>query len=209
MPLADRLLQRVRGAPGGTRVGGLLPERWTALRPGPGQTPPAPREFASFGANSWIVPPARVAGADAIDVGDGVVVMEYSSLRVHGGRLVIGDGVRLARFVTGWCALSVTIEPEVSSSDSVVLVDTWGRLDDLVDDRPDPWPAAPIVIEQGAYLGAGSIVGPGVRVGRGTFVGENAVVLQDVAPHSVVYGNPARVTRRLDAQRGWVGEMFP
>ena len=209
MPLADRLLRRLRGMPGDSRVNALLPERWTVFRQERCSTPPRPRAFGAFGVNSWIVPPAKVDGASAIDIGDGVVVMEYSSLRVRGGRLVIGDGVRLARFVTVWCAVSVTIEPEVSSSDYVVLADTWGRIDGRSAGRPDPWPPAPIVIEQGAYLGAGCIVGPGVRIGRGAYIGENAVVLDDVAAHSVVYGNPAQVTRRLDGQRGWLGEMFP
>lgn len=195
--------------PGDGRVSALLPERWTVLRQRRCLTPPAPRAFGSFGVDSWIVPPARVEGASAIDVGDGVTVMEHASLRVRGGRLVIGDGVRLARFVTVWCAVSVTIERDVSSSDYVVLADTWGRVDGRVSGRPDPWPPAPIVIEQGAYLGAGCIVGPGVRVGRGAYVGENAVVLDDVAAHSVVYGNPAKVTRRLSGKDGWVGQMLP
>jgi serine O-acetyltransferase len=51
------------------------------------------------------------------------------------------------------------------------------------------------VIEDDCHIGAGAkILGP-VRVGRGARVGANAVVLQDVAPFTVVAGVPARVLR--------------
>lgn len=50
-------------------------------------------------------------------------------------------------------------------------------------------------IEDGCFLGVGSrILGP-VRVGAGSIVGANAVVVEDVPPHSVVAGVPARVIR--------------
>jgi len=38
-----------------------------------------------------------------------------------------------------------------------------------------------------------------VRIGEGAVVAARAVVTRDVAPYTVVAGNPARVVRRLDA----------
>ena len=205
---ADRILARLGTGRAGRGLAGVLPERWTVLRRGPGQAPPPPRAFAAFGEGSWIVPPGAVEGADHIEIGDGVIVLEQSNL-VATGRLVVGSGSRLARFVTICCTVGVTIGRNVSTSDYVAIIDTWGRPDGVPSDRPDPWPAAPIAVASGAYLGAGAIVGPGVHIGEGAFVGENAVVVDDVPSHSVVYGNPARVTRRLDPRRGWEGQMFP
>lgn len=54
-----------------------------------------------------------------------------------------------------------------------------------------------IVIEDGAWIGAGAAVLDGVRVGRGAVVGANAVVTKDVPPHTVVVGSPARVIKVL------------
>jgi maltose O-acetyltransferase len=53
----------------------------------------------------------------------------------------------------------------------------------------------PIVVEDEAWIGAGAILLPGVRVGRGAVVAAGAVVTQDVAPHTVVGGVPARFLR--------------
>ncbi len=36
----------------------------------------------------------------------------------------------------------------------------------------------------------------GVTIGTGAIVGANAVVVKDVAPYSIVAGNPARVVKR-------------
>ncbi|MHB8080434.1 MAG: acyltransferase [Candidatus Krumholzibacteriia bacterium] len=57
--------------------------------------------------------------------------------------------------------------------------------------------AAPIVIEDGAWLGAAAMVLRGVTVGRGAVVGAGAVVRRNVPPRTLVAGNPARVLRRL------------
>lgn len=58
--------------------------------------------------------------------------------------------------------------------------------------------ALPVIIGDGAWIGAGSTVLPGVTVGAGAVVGAGSVVTKDVAPNRIVAGNPARVMRELD-----------
>jgi acetyltransferase-like isoleucine patch superfamily enzyme len=55
-----------------------------------------------------------------------------------------------------------------------------------------------IVIEDGAWVGAGAIVLDGVRIGQRAVVGANAVVTHDVPPRTLVVGAPARVVKQLD-----------
>jgi maltose O-acetyltransferase len=64
---------------------------------------------------------------------------------------------------------------------------------------------APVVIEDGAYIGAGAIVLHGVRVGRCSVVAAGAVVREDVPPYTVVAGVPARVVKQLNPQTIDVG----
>jgi len=56
---------------------------------------------------------------------------------------------------------------------------------------------AGITLEDGAFVGAGSILLPGVRIGRGAYVAAGSVVATDVPPGTLVAGNPARVIRAL------------
>lgn len=192
-------------------VAALQPLRRTALRVPQDRQPPRPTEFGRFGERSYVVPPARIVGAAGIDIGDDVLVLQDSGLAVDvaaGARLVIDDRVLLAPGVEIVCSIGVHIETGVSTSDFASISDSWSLLSHPPGNPPPP--GAPVVIEAGAYLGWNSFVGPGVRVGAGAFVGEGAVVLEDVEPHTVVYGNPARVVRRLDASTGrWEGSRFP
>jgi len=57
---------------------------------------------------------------------------------------------------------------------------------------------APISIGRGAWIGAGAIVLQGVNIGKGAVVGAGAVVTKDVAPFSIVTGNPASFLKWRD-----------
>ena len=52
-------------------------------------------------------------------------------------------------------------------------------------------------IRRGARVGGGVIICPAVEIGEEAFVGAGAVVTKDVAPRTVVVGNPARVLRAV------------
>ncbi|HLH72164.1 MAG TPA: acyltransferase, partial [Chloroflexota bacterium] len=60
-----------------------------------------------------------------------------------------------------------------------------------------------IVIEDGAWIGAGATVVDGVRIGKGSVIGANAVVTKDVPAYCLAVGVPARVIRHLDEAARW------
>jgi virginiamycin A acetyltransferase len=51
------------------------------------------------------------------------------------------------------------------------------------------------VIGHDVWIGHGALILPGVRIGSGAIIGAGAVVARDVAPYSIVAGNPARLIR--------------
>jgi maltose O-acetyltransferase len=55
----------------------------------------------------------------------------------------------------------------------------------------------PVIIKDGAWLGARCTILPGVTVGEGAIVAAGAVVHRDVAPNTLVAGVPARVVKEL------------
>jgi acetyltransferase-like isoleucine patch superfamily enzyme len=57
---------------------------------------------------------------------------------------------------------------------------------------PSYRPSTGIVVEDGAWIGAGAILLPGVTVGRKAIVGAGSVVTKSVPAGVVVAGNPAR-----------------
>jgi acetyltransferase-like isoleucine patch superfamily enzyme len=60
-----------------------------------------------------------------------------------------------------------------------------------------PAMAAPVVIEEGAFLGANVTVLAGVRIGSQSFVAAGSVVTADVPPRTLVAGVPARAVRAI------------
>lgn len=59
-------------------------------------------------------------------------------------------------------------------------------------------PCKPVVIDDGAWIGAGATILPGVRIGKHAIVGASSVVTKDVPDYAVVVGNPARIIKTLD-----------
>ncbi|GMA50889.1 2,3,4,5-tetrahydropyridine-2,6-dicarboxylate N-acetyltransferase [Alicyclobacillus contaminans] len=62
----------------------------------------------------------------------------------------------------------------------------------------EPPSAKPVVIEDDVLVGANAVILEGVTVGRGSVVAAGAVVIEDVPPHVVVAGVPARIIKQID-----------
>jgi len=58
-----------------------------------------------------------------------------------------------------------------------------------------PYIVKPIRIGNHVSIGANSIIFPGVTIGDGAFIGAGSVVRHDVAPYTLVAGNPASVVK--------------
>lgn len=52
-----------------------------------------------------------------------------------------------------------------------------------------------IVIGNDVWIGIGATILSGVKIGNGSVIGSRAVVAKDVAPYSIVVGNPGQVVR--------------
>ena len=50
----------------------------------------------------------------------------------------------------------------------------------------------PIIIHDDVWIGSNSVILSGVTIGRGSVVGAGSVVTKDVAPYTIVAGNPAK-----------------
>jgi len=58
----------------------------------------------------------------------------------------------------------------------------------------------PIVVEDGVWIGGGSIILGGVRIGQHSVIGAGSVVVRDIPPRSVAVGSPCRAIRSIPAE---------
>jgi UDP-2-acetamido-3-amino-2,3-dideoxy-glucuronate N-acetyltransferase len=128
-----------------------------------------------------VLPGAEV-GADC-NVGDHAFIE-------GGARL--GDRVTVKNAVLVWDR--VTVEDEVFLGPNMVFTND---LAPRVGFRKAPEELVPTLVRRGATIGANATVVCGVTIGRHAFVAAGAVVVDDVADHALVAGNPAR-------RIGWV-----
>lgn len=126
-------------------------------------------------------------------------------------RITIGSNCLINTRTVIECFESVTIGDDALISFDVLIGDgrnhstNWAeRIDDLRLMRSgtsvnlEHLQTAPVVVEDGVWIGARAIILPGVRIGRGSTVGAGSVVTKSVPPFSVAAGNPARVISRVE-----------
>ncbi len=59
----------------------------------------------------------------------------------------------------------------------------------------------PVRICRNAWIGAGATILPGVTVGENAIVAAGAIVTKDVAPNTIVGGNPAKFIKDIEPQK--------
>ena len=150
--------------------------RLNHLAPGDQEAAEVARElFGAVGEGSVVSAPVQGSRLDRVSLGDGVFVNSNCLFMANGG-ITIEDGVQIAANVQ-------LITNNHDFYDRAVLT------------------SKPILICEGAWIGAGATILRGVRVGRHAIVGAGAVVTHDVGDYETVVGVPARLLRTLDASR--------
>jgi acetyltransferase-like isoleucine patch superfamily enzyme len=112
-------------------------------------------------------------------------------------RLFIGA----VTFVNCDCILdlsdNITIGERVALAQEVMILTATHALG-MAEQRTGDLFLAPVVVEDGAWIGARATILPGVTVGKGAVVAAGAMVTRDVHPNSLVGGVPAKFIKYLD-----------
>ena len=111
-------------------------------------------------------------------------------------KMIIGKGVFINSNLLAMARGGITIEDNVQIAANV----------QLLSNNHDPYDrqvllCKPIVIKEGAWIGAGASIMAGVTVGKYAIVGAASVVTHDVSDYEVVVGSPAKVLKTLDAEK--------
>jgi len=103
----------------------------------------------------------------------------------------IEEGVEIGNYVTLKNHVSVfrgiTLEDDVfCGANTAFINDRYPR-----SHRRDPWTLEKTRVKKGATIGCNAVILCGLTVGEYAFIGAGSVVTHDVAPHTIVCGNPA------------------
>lgn len=143
-----------------------------------------------------------------IEIGANTMVMHGAVLHVYNFRGMPQSGIRIGcdSLIGEYSVIrgqgGVTIGDRVYTSPFTQILAVNHVFDDP--DRPfieQGITAEGIVIEDDVWLGASAVITDGVHVGKGAVVAAGAVVTQDVPPHTVVAGVPARVIKQIDGSQ--------
>lgn len=136
--------------------------------------------FPFYGIKNWLL---RLFGAklgSMVEIKP-CVNIKYPWLLTIGDEVWIGEGVWIDNLVT------VTIGSNICISQNVTLLTGNHNYKkpsfDLITDQ--------VVIEDGAWLGAGTIVNLGVTVGSHAILASGSVATKSLEPYGIYQGNPA------------------
>ena len=125
-----------------------------------------------LGEGSYVAAPIAGAALDKVNIGRNVYVNTNALMMARGG-ITIEDNVQIA-------ANAQLISNNHDEYDRQILT------------------CRPVLIREGAWIGAGATILPGVCVGKHAIVGAMSVVTRDVPDYAVFVGSPARVVKELD-----------
>ena len=172
-------------------------------------------QFKEFGSGSYIRKPLLILNPENIAIGERVSIREGIRLEVVRSTdaripsLSIGHDTNIEQDVHIVCHSRIRIGNNVSVTGRCSIVDVTHPYDDVND--PEKIGArikdedSFVEIDDGSFIGVGSVILPNVRIGKCVVVGANSVVTHDIPDYSVAGGAPAVILKRYDfAKKAWI-----
>lgn len=153
---------------------------------------------------TYIHPTANVAEGSRIGTGTKVWInVQIREASTIGSHCILSKDVYVDTEVTigNRCKVqnSVSVYHGVTMADDVFVGPNACFTNDRVPRAfNEKWEIVPIVVEQGASIGANSTIICGITLGEYCMVAAGSVVTKDVEPYALVVGNPARFVSYID-----------
>ena len=156
-----------------------------------------PEDLAACGDGCVFEDGVRIFHPENVRLGLNVYIGHDAILKgYHRNELVVGDETWIGQQCFFHAAGGIRIGARVGIAPAVKILTSYhqeaGRETPILF---APVTVAPVIVEDDADLGIGSIVLPGVTIGRGAQIGAGAVVTKDVPAYAVAAGVPARLIR--------------
>ena len=129
-------------------------------------------------------------------LGDYSVIESFACINNAVGDVMIGDHTRIGLHNT--IIGPVTIGSHVNLAQGITITALNHNFENSkkrIDEQGVSTSA--VVIEDDIWIGANAVVLPGVTIGQHSVVAAGAVVTNDVPPHSLVAGVPAKIIKQI------------
>ena len=126
--------------------------------------------------------------------------IQTSVMTMGNGSIHIGDRVGMSN-VALIARESITVENDVLLGSGVVIYDNdFHALDakNRCGGGDNDIRSAPVLIKEGAFVGAGAMILKGVTTGRNSIVGAGSVVSRSIPDGEIWGGNPARFIKKAE-----------
>jgi acetyltransferase-like isoleucine patch superfamily enzyme len=127
---------------------------------------------------------------------DGRTTINFGARYTDRPVLTVGDYTGISHACAITVGKAVTIGRHVRIASEVIITDSSGHASEPVARQAGAPPAdddvRPVTINDNVWIGKRATILPGVTIGEGSIVSSGAIVMTDVAPYTVVAGNPAR-----------------
>ena len=123
----------------------------------------------------WVQQPITLARGKTVSIGSGTYINSGLTL-IDDYKITIGSKRLFGTNVTR-CTTGHPIHPELREQGGMY--------------------SFPIVIGDGAWIGAGVVILPGITIGENAVIGAGSVVTKDIPANVIAVGNPCKVLREI------------
>lgn len=124
-----------------------------------------------------------------------VTISSYTHLASVGGCLSVGENVFLNRGCIIVCREDITIKDNCIFGPNVCIYDHDHSFN--YNGIQDEYKTAPVIIEEGCWIGAGTIILRGSHIGEGCIIGAGTVIKGRIPAHTVVMSNRELIIRPI------------
>ena len=151
-----------------------------------------------------------------VKIGANTKIWHYTHIMENitvGSNVIIGQNCFIATDIPNWCKIqnNVSVYKGVELSEGVFLGPSCVFTNVLAPrafiEKKSEFKKT--FIGNGATIGAGAILVCGITIGEYAFIGAGAVVIRDVAPFSLMVGNPAKRIGRVDKEGNTISFEIP
>lgn len=117
-----------------------------------------------------------------------------------GSQIIIGNNVGISGSTLN-ATSCIIIEDNVNIGSGCIITDTDSHplgYEHRINNNKLYTKYSPVIIKEGAFIGARSIILKGVTVGRHSIIGAGSVVTKSIPDNCIACGNPAKVIKMIE-----------